>query len=141
MNRYLILALLSFSVAAGCATTGSQGLTVGDALSKGARQLTASEVKSLFSGATVEGQSNESGNSFRAAYTPDGKFSGVVTRSGFRFDGNWTVNEKNQICSNLMTAGARGGEPCQYIYALDGKYYAATTAEKTGDLLERRFSR
>jgi hypothetical protein len=141
MKRFLLPALLTLLVTAGCAAPGSQGLTVGDALSKGAKQLTASEVKALFSGATVEGQSNETRNPFRVVYSPDGNLSGVATKSGLKFDGNWTVNETNQICSNLTTAGARAGEPCQYIYALDGKYYAAITDAKTGALQERRFSR
>ena len=73
MARLLSVVLPSILLAAGCASTGSSSLTVADALSKGGKQLTASEVKSLFSGATVEGQSNETRNSLPRVLQPGRK--------------------------------------------------------------------
>jgi hypothetical protein len=142
MNR-IILPLLSLLFAAGCATTGTPGVTVGDLTSKGAKKLTSAELKPLLSGATLKGAASNTGNPFEMVTGPDGTFKGTV-RTGqgpFAFDGTWRVNEKDQYCTDIKTSGARQTSSCAYLYSVDGKHYMAEAEGPSAPALERTISR
>lgn len=141
MNRFVTPALLSLFVAAGCATTSTPGVTVGDLTSKGGKKLTSSEIKSLMTGATFGGAASGSGTPFKMTNRPDGTFTGS-TSTGFNFQGTWSVNDKDQYCSVISTADARpGGPPCVYLYSADGKYYMVEAETPSAPARERTISR
>ena len=141
MNRFVGPALLSFLFAAGCATPGTPGVTVGDLMSKGGKKLTSTEIKSLMTGATFAGAASGTGTPFKMTNRPNGTFTGS-TSTGFNFEGTWSVNDKDQYCSVISTAGARpGGPPCVYVYSAAGKFYMVEAETPSASARERTFSR
>ena len=94
MTRFLISALAALFIF-GCASAPKDPqMTVADITAKGAKRLTGPEVRSLMSGAKMEGNAWSSGTSFTSTMNPNGTFDGV-TVNGRKFDGTWSVNDSS----------------------------------------------
>jgi uncharacterized protein YcfJ len=117
---------LSISTAAAYA----QELSVGDLKAKGAKVLSADEVKSLLVGAN---QSYENVQFVtQMTVNPDGSLNGSGRRrvgggqTGM-FRGKWNITDTGRFCAEHENFGAYGGggKYCRDIYNLGDKYYYA----------------
>ena len=118
-------------------------MTVGELLAKGGKQLTATEVKTLFSGAIVEGA--ESDSDWRERNAPDGDVTGqsfMHDGQAMNYQGTWWVDDQGRRCW-ANSRGSGSGPSCMYYYILGGKYYASDAAGsvRNGALAERKISR
>ena len=119
---------------------GAAGLTVGELLQRGAKQLTSSQIKQLASGSTFEGMG--ANNRWRAQQTGDGSLRGTsVDKDGrqSQFSGTWWIDNAERLCMVNETMGA--GPDCTYLYVLDGQYYAATSNTREAPVLTRTVTR
>jgi hypothetical protein len=140
MIRATAATLLSLILVACASTPKEPQMTVADITAKGAKRLTAPEVRTLMSGAKMEGNAWTSGAAFTSTMNPNGTFDGV-TSHGRKFDGTWTVNEADgQACTYIRNAPP-AGSPCAFTYGLNGTYYISDTGQPGGRVVERRFSR
>lgn len=118
-------------------------MTVGELLARGGKQLPAADVKSLFTGAVVEG--TDGGSNWRERNAGDGDVTGQSFMSGgqpIHYQGTWWVDENGRRCwANSRWSGS--GPSCMYYYILGGKYYASESAGTVagGSLVERKISR
>ena len=94
MIRSATTTLLSLAVVACASPPKESQMTVADITAKGAKRLTGPEVRSLMSGAKMEGNAWSSGTSFTSTMNPNGTFDGV-TVNGRKFDGTWSVNDSS----------------------------------------------
>lgn len=140
MIRSATTTLLSLAVVACASPPKESQMPVADITAKGAKRLTGPEVRSLMSGAKMEGNAWSSGTSFTSTMNPNGTFDGV-TVNGRKFDGTWSVNDSSgQACTHIRNAPP-GGSPCAYTYGLNGAYYISDSGEPGGGVVERRFTR
>jgi hypothetical protein len=115
-------------------------MTVADITAKGAKRLTGPEVRTLMSGAKMEGNAWSSGTAITSTMNQSGTFDGV-TSHGRKFDGTCTVNDADgQACIYIRNAPP-AGSPCAYTYGLNGTYDISDSGQPGGRVVERRFIR
>lgn len=120
--------------------TGTAGLTVGELLKRGAKQLTSSQIKQLASGATFEGTG--ASNRWRAQQASDGTLRGTSVEKDGRqsqFSGRWWIDNDERLCMVNETIG--GGTDCTYLYVLEGQYYAASSNVREAPVMTRTVTR
>jgi hypothetical protein len=102
-------------------------MNVGDLLARGGRQLTAPEVRALFTGAVMQGVSDNA--AWRDMSFADGKVTGQSTSRGgptIDYQGSWWVDEQGRRCwVNDRLVGA--APTCMFYYTLAGGYYASAS--------------
>ena len=92
-----------------------------------ADDLSAAEVKKLFSGKTVEGINVNKGYSFKAYFDPKG-----TIRAAYPFgtrQGKWSVNQKGRKCIRWKD---KKKQSCNII-TRDGEIYKEIKIKKNGD--------
>ena len=121
-------------------------MTVGDLLDRGAKKLTKDEARTLYSNATITG--TQGGNfpdtTFKNVFGADGIVKGDAWNKGVWFskiNGKWSVNDKGQVCSDLVND--QGGKivGCFYVFALSNRYYAGPGDTRDTVTRVRNFSR
>ena len=120
--------------------TGTAGLTVGELLKRGAKQLTSSQINQLANGSTFEGMG--ASNRWRAQQASDGTIRGTSVEKDGRqsqFSGKWWVDNAERLCMSNETMG--GGPDCTYLYVLEGQYYAATLNTREAPVMTRTVTR
>jgi hypothetical protein len=137
------------TTAAVLAITGKLALagppaTVGQLLESGGKELTGSEIRSLFAGATIVGPAlGQLGAQFRVTYRPDGTAAGEVATSGgsTKLSGTWSANQNNQYCQNLHTAQGLPIFGCFYFFMLRGQLFMASGNSRSTPVSERQVTR
>lgn len=121
-------------------------MTLGDLLDHGGRKLTADEVKALVAGATITGV--QGGNfqnvTFENMYAAGGSVTGNAWNSGVWFTkikGKWSIDQKGQLCSDLLNDRQDKIANCFPFYALGSNYYAARGDERSSEVNQRTFKR
>lgn len=120
--------------------TGTAGLTVGELLKRGAKQLTSAQIQQLASGSTFEGMGAT--NRWRAQQASDGTLRGTSIEKDGRqtqFSGKWWVDNAERLCMVNESMGA--GPDCTYLYGLEGQFYAATSNSRDAPVLTRTITR
>jgi hypothetical protein len=120
--------------------TGTAGLTVGELLKRGAKQLTSSQITQLASGSTFEGMG--AANRWRAQQAGDGTLRGTSIEKDGRqsqFSGRWWVDNAERLCMVNETMGA--GPDCTYLFSLEGQIYAASTNAREAPVTTRTVTR
>lgn len=119
-------------VVAGCAT-GAVPIHADD-LAKNGRLVSGTELRQLFTHATVEG-SDSNGVEYSLRTGEEGTYKGVTTR-GDPFVGTWSIDDNGDVCFDTVEQTIR--LPCTAQYVLDGRYYGLT---RSGTVLERTIRR
>ena len=112
---------------------GAQDITVGDLRTKGAVVLSADEVKSLLTGATVRYETAQYEIQFKME--SGGKLIGSVQKrigsaGGTSLTGDWKVTDDGRWCGSTSTGGQGGAEWCRSVLKVGNTYYYAAGAAK-----------
>ncbi|MGE5270555.1 MAG: hypothetical protein ACM3JG_12885 [Thiohalocapsa sp.] len=139
MTKRLIIAAVLAMI--GHYALAAMPATVGQLLDSGGKQLTASEIRQLFAGATIGGPALGGYDaSFRVSYRPDGTASGEVSTSGGSqtLTGTWSANQNNQYCQNLRTAQGMAIPGCFYYFTLGNRLFMAAGKDRSAQVSERQ---
>lgn len=121
-------------------SASSQALSLADAQARGAKLLTAEEVKQVVSGASVEFKL-VNGSTRRWTNEPDGSFiaSRVTDSAGKRNTarGMWSVNEDGAYCLTFDWGASETDSSCRLLYRIDEHYVAYRVGAKPGTLSGR----
>lgn len=136
MNRNFIRsALFGVLLLLGTTMTNAQEFSnLGEILDKGGQRLDATELKAFLSGATISGKSMRPPTEFEMNYASDGVANGRIF--GIRVDqapgmtGTWKVDDKGQICVDLMTMTFGAVKGCSSYYKLGNVYYQAASDDR-----------
>jgi hypothetical protein len=147
MNRNLIrstmfgvLLLVGTSMA-----TAQEFSNLGELLDKGAKRLDAAQLKTLLTGAMVSGTAMNGKSTFEMTYSSDGTANGRIY--GIRVDqapgmtGTWKVDEKGQICVDLMTMTFGAVKNCTSYYNLNNAYFSSATDDRSAVVRARAVKR
>ena len=113
---------------------------VSDIVAKGAQVMTADQIRAEIAGSTVTG-TTENGFQFELELGRDGAVRGMIynPRGGASgATGSWSVNAKNQICSDMtFTAWGTSNRRCNWYWKAGDEYYA--TNSRTDDAAAEKF--
>jgi hypothetical protein len=118
---------------------------LGELIDKGAKRLDATELKALLAGATASGTAMNGRSSFELTYANDGTANGRIY--GIRVDqapgmmGTWKVDDKGQICVDLMTMTFGASKGCSSYYSLNNAYYSAASDDRSAVVRARAIKR
>jgi hypothetical protein len=116
---------------------------VSEIVAKGGQVMTAEQMRAELIGRTIAGMT-ENGLQFELQLNREGKLQGVVytPRGPSGIAGSWTINAKNQICSEFVfTASGNTAKRCNWYWKAGDEYYATNSrnddeaAEKFVDCL------
>lgn len=113
---------------------GAQDFTIGELRAKDATVLSADELKSLMTGATVRYENAKFRTQFKME--TNGKLVGSTQRTmgtagGTTLTGDWKVTDQGQWCGSITSAaGGAGSEWCRTVLKLGSTYYYAAGAAK-----------
>lgn len=116
-------ALLPALLMTGCAV---EQVRVDDLLAKGAKRLTAPEIRAVIVGSEVSGEGKLGGTLYEVARA-DGSLSGtgVGTQGSFSYFGTWSINDNGDYCfareSNDWPWSMKG---CERWFVLGSDYFA-----------------
>ena len=112
----LIVALLAVPPAQ------AQQETLDGILSKGAKRLSAAEVKATLVGNAVEGPFTD-GAILTVYYKGDGSLGGTNHTDGASFDGSWAVDDRGVQCLDYWIPGWGGGSTCRLWFRMGNDLY------------------
>lgn len=119
-------------VVAGFASAAhAEDMTVQELKSKGARQLSAAEIKGALTGATLRYDFADAETQVRLK--ADGSLDGVAKRrigstgGGRAFSGTWKITDEGRWCVEAQSfgAGSGSGAICRDVFQLEDKYFYA----------------
>src|SRR5258708_1550139 len=128
--RNFVLSIVVGATFFGAASYAQQQTTLANVLERGGKKLTKVEMRTLVSGATIEGTQggNFPNTTFKNVYSADGTVRGDAWNKGAwftRINGKWSVNEEGQLCSELRNDQGSNIVACQTYYVVGSTYYAA----------------
>lgn len=112
-----------------------------EVMQHGGKIMAAKDIRAELTGAKIAGV-NEFGMSFDLQLKNDGKLEGTVftPRGPSGLAGTWSVNAKNQICTELtFTATGNTASRCVWYWKAGSEYYSTNSqadAEAAGELVE-----
>ena len=113
----------------------AQDVTVGDLMAKGARYLSAEELKALLPGALLRYENAEYVTSIKL--NTDGSINGTAQKrigaSGGPnpgFTGEWRISDEGRWCGVHQVRGAEWGKYCRDVLKAGDKYYYSTGSRK-----------
>ena len=112
---------------------------VSEIVARGGQVMTAEQIRDELTGSRVSG-TNEFGLQFELLLAPGGKLEGMgySPRGASGISGTWTVNAKNQVCTDFMFTVSRvTAKRCNWYWKADGEYYA--TNSRTDDEAAEKF--
>jgi len=112
---------------------------VSEIVAKGGQVMTAQQIRAELAGARVSG-TNDLGIQFELQLAPDGKLEGMASspRGTTGIAGTWTVNAKNQVCTDfVMLASRMSAQRCNWYWKAGDEYYA--TNSRTDDEAAEKF--
>jgi hypothetical protein len=101
--------------------------------------MNAEQIRAEIIGAMIGGYT-ENGFQFELELTPSGKLDGMVhtPRGSSGMEGTWTINAKNQICTDFVfTRWGNNAKRCNWYWKAGGEYYA--TNSRTDDEAAEKF--
>jgi hypothetical protein len=143
MKLPLALVLLFSILIASLGAASAAGRTVGDLLKDGGMQLSRAEVVTLYTGATVSGtQLGRADIKFRIVHKSDGSADGSFGGPGAygTVSGKWSVNERGQMCSDLVNSFGGKMQNCSFLYRQGDLYFATRSDDSTEPLVNRSFT-
>ncbi|HYL89469.1 MAG TPA: hypothetical protein VEU32_11995 [Burkholderiales bacterium] len=102
---------------------------VSELVAQGGQVMTAEQIRAEIAGSTISGTS-EQGIQFEMQLARDGKLAGTVytPRGASGISGTWTINAKNQICSDFVVeASGNSVQRCVWYWKAGGEYYATNS--------------
>jgi hypothetical protein len=150
MNRTRIRTTMFAALVAFGATLANaeEFANLGELLDKGAKRLDAAELKALLTGATARGTTFGGKLDVETTFESDGKASGR-TWGGYPdvspfYRGTWTINEKGQICVDLIMSDPRvpPAKGCSFYFILNNNaYYIAASDDRSAVVRSRKITR
>jgi hypothetical protein len=135
--RKLVLFAISMMV---CTFAAGQALTLADAKTKDAVQLSADDLKHLLPGAKVVTKT-ATGSTRNWENGPDGNFVASTDGRGSAYTGNrslpstghgtWKINDKGAYCVTIQWGMSVSEDWCRYIFKAGDKYYTFATLDDT----------
>ena len=116
------VAFLAVACAIGLSGTASAQSSLDDLIAKGAKRLTAAELKDTLSGAEISGPT-AMGFELVWLLKTDGSILGTATYSTMPITGKWSVNGEAQFCFDHESSMGRDAA-CWDWYRLGSDYYA-----------------
>ena len=133
MTRLLLAFLLTVAVSA------HAQYRVSEIVAKGGQVMTAEQIRSEIVGRTVSGLS-ENGIQFELVLDPGGRLEGMMytPRGAGGAAGSWSVNAKNQVCTDFVFS-LTGGKirRCNWYWKVGDEYFA--TNSRTDDEAAEKF--
>ncbi|MGQ0655953.1 MAG: hypothetical protein ACT4P4_27480 [Betaproteobacteria bacterium] len=112
---------------------------VSEIVAKGGQVMTAEQIRSEIVGRKVSGMT-ENGFQFELVLEPSGKLEGMLytPRGAGGIDGKWSLNDKNQVCTDFVFSLTRAHiQRCNWYWKAGGEYYA--TNSRTDDQAAEKF--
>jgi hypothetical protein len=144
MKKRLIIAAAALAMIGPYALAAAVPATVGQLLDSGGKQLTGSEIRQLFAGATIGGPALGGFDArFQVHYRRDGTASGEVSGQGGsqQLTGTWSANQNNQYCQDLHTAQGMSIPGCFYYFTLGNRLFMAAGRDRSAQVSERQVRR
>jgi hypothetical protein len=134
-----------------CTFAAGQALTLADAKSKNAVQLSADDLKQLLPGAKVTTKT-PTGSTRNWENTPDGHFVASTDGRGSAYSNNrtlpttgsgeWRIDDKGAYCVTIQWGTMKVSEDwCRYIFKADAKYFTFATLDDTARAWEFEISK
>ena len=131
-----ILVAMLVALAAG---TAHAQYRVSEIVAKGGQVMTGEQIRAELAGRTVSGLS-ENGIQFELKLDPAGKLEGMIytPRGAGGASGTWTVNGKNQVCTDFVfSLTGNRAQRCNWYWKVGDEYYA--TNSRTDDAAAEKF--
>ena len=100
----------------------AQQETLESILAKGAKRLSAAEIKTTLVGNSVEGPFTD-GAVLTVYYKGDGSLGGTNHTEGASFYGSWTVDDRGVQCLEYSIPGWGGGSTCRLWFQIGNVFY------------------
>lgn len=140
-----VIVAVSFGL---CAVANAQVVTLAEAKTKNAVQLSVDELKQLMPGAKVVSRTNagstrtwenNANGTFVASSDSKGTSGGRARPSSG--NGTWRVGDKGTYCVTIQWSGMTAEEWCRYIFKAGDRYYGFGRLEDTAQASEFEFSK
>ena len=102
---------------------------VSELVARGGQVMTADQIRTELVGSTISGTA-ENGVQFELQLSRDGKLDGIAytPRGPSGMKGTWSINAKNQICTDFVfTASGNSAQRCVWYWKAGGEYYATNS--------------